>query len=68
MSVKIKWYTVVERVDVETGEIITKWEAERNYRVKNREIKTENKGTHGIKTILQMCEKNKQIRLWEIIE
>lgn len=65
MSVKIKWYTVVERVDLETGEIISKSEAERNYRVKYREIKTENKQTHGIRTITQMCEKDKQIKLWE---
>lgn len=67
-----KWYTVVEYIDIETGEIITKSLAKREYKIlkktKNIEI-LETVINHEIKKngyikYTAECEKNRQLRLF----
>jgi len=66
---KLKWFTAVEYVDVETGEIITKSEKERNYYVVGNETRTEinNEKKYGIKYIRKNCRRNGQQKLFGAI-
>jgi len=61
----VKWYTVTEYVDVETGEIITKSEYERNYYATGIIQKTTEKNhKYGITKITKECRRNGQTRLF----
>ncbi len=61
---KMKWYTEVEMVDVETGEILTKSKVEREYIVKSKnKHKTEYKDGKGIRKFTWECERNRQQRI-----
>lgn len=65
MDKKMKWYTVQEYIDKDTGEIISKSLKEREYIVQKKEIKYEKSNEiYGIKKIINECEKNRQIRLF----
>lgn len=65
MDKKMKWYTVQEYIDKDTGEIISKSLKEREYIVQKKEIKYEKSNEiYGIKKIINECKKNRQIRLF----
>lgn len=67
-----KWYTTIEYIDIDTGEIITKSLAKREYIQLRKTKKIEiikiiiNKEVlkHGNIKYTAECEKNKQTTLW----
>jgi len=61
----IKWYTMTEYVDIETGELISKSEYEKNYyKIKNNK-KIEITENHGIIKYITECRQHGQKRLFE---
>lgn len=61
----IKWYTILEIVDITTGEIIKKSEYERrNLRIINKTIKTEKNEKFGTRTITWECREHEQYTLF----
>lgn len=60
-----KWYTIVEHVDKDTGELLTKARVEREFWVKvGTERTVERKPTYNISKITNIYEANKQTRLF----
>lgn len=60
-----KWITQTEYVDVETGEVLTKSEKERNYYTTGKsQKKIEENGNYRIKKYIYECRRNNQTRLW----
>lgn len=63
---QIKWYSIVERVNIETGEIIPKYLYEttkKEWRIIGREEKTEFKDGYGIKTITCLIKNHEQLKI-----
>lgn len=60
----VKWYTVLEYVDRDTGEIISKAKAKREYNEIFKTNKTKIDGNKGENKITIECEKSRQIRLF----
>lgn len=58
-SQEIKWKTINEYIDIETGEIITKEEAIKAYIIINKKIKRHVQRTTGITTITNECRRSK---------
>lgn len=62
---KLKWYTVNEFIDCETGEIVTKSYVQRNnLKISKKTLKTEIKDGYGIKKWVCECKPNEQLRLF----
>lgn len=61
----MKWITITEYIDVETGEIITKSEYERNYIKLKSTKKFEITEKYGITNYQIECQKSKQTKLFE---
>lgn len=65
MSAKRKWYSVTERVDIETGEILSKSRIEREDWVKvGQDERVEFKPTYNIKYLIYHYEKSRQLRIF----
>lgn len=65
MNHRKKWITTTEYVDVETGEIITKSNYERNYYLTGKKSKTiEENEKYKIKKYINECRRNGQVRIW----
>lgn len=63
---KLKWYTVSEWIDVETGELLNKSAYERNnYFVIKKSIKNEITEHFGIRKIINECRKSGQTKLFD---
>lgn len=62
---KIKWFTISEHVDIETGEIITKKEFEKNYYKVGITKKTEINENNGIIKYTTESRRTNQTRIWE---
>lgn len=60
---KLKWITVAEYIDRETGEIISKSLYEREYIKIKTIIKTEINEYYGIRNYQIECEKSKQTKI-----
>lgn len=61
----LKWITLTEYVDVETGEILTKSEKERSYYTTGKSHKKiEENGNYRIKKYIYECRRNGQQKLW----
>lgn len=61
----IKWYTIAEYVDIETGELINKKEYKKNYYKIKINKKIEIKENHGIIKYITECKEHRQTRLFE---
>lgn len=66
MNPKLKWYTVVEYVDIETGELISKSLKERKYYVirKTKKVEVYEYQGYGITKWTAECRRNGQQRLF----
>lgn len=64
---KKKWYTITDRVDIETGECLTKSDIERGHWVKvGREQQTDySNENYNLNKITIHYERSKQTRLWD---
>jgi hypothetical protein len=58
-----KWYTTTEWVDIETGELIPKHVAVREYYIINKTKKTEINENYGILKYTNECRPTKQQRI-----
>lgn len=61
---KIKWYTTNEYVDVETGEIITKSKAEREYIITRKTKEYKNNGKYNEIKISNECRRDNQLTIF----